>query len=75
MPEQEDDTQSVASDESYNNDALLDLIVGVQSYIAEVASTGIIKDSPLLELQYKMYIYMKQQACDMGYDTDDLYYP
>jgi hypothetical protein len=53
----------------YENDSLLSLIVGVQSYLEEQTSAGTIKgksDSPLYSLQYKMYTYMRQRACDMG---------
>ncbi|KAI8887264.1 hypothetical protein K501DRAFT_283393 [Backusella circina FSU 941] len=53
----------------YENDSLLSLIVGVQSYLEEQTSAGTIKgrsDSPLYGLQYKMYTYMRQRACDMG---------
>ncbi|KAJ8659117.1 hypothetical protein O0I10_005156 [Lichtheimia ornata] len=73
----EDDRQSIASEEesSYNNEALLSLIAGVQSYLTDATNAGIVKDSPLLELQYKMYLYMKQQACEMGYNVDELCYP
>ncbi|KAI8141205.1 hypothetical protein BJV82DRAFT_503069, partial [Fennellomyces sp. T-0311] len=54
----------------YNNDALLYLIMGVQSYISEMSNNGLMneRDSPLFELQYKMYTYMKQRACEMGFD-------
>ncbi|CDS08745.1 hypothetical protein LRAMOSA10106 [Lichtheimia ramosa] len=72
---EEDDQQSIASEESYNNEALLSLIAGVQSYLTDATNAGIVKDSPLLELQYKMYTYMKQQACEMGYNVDELCYP
>lgn len=73
MMEEDDDRQEEES--SYNNEALLSLIAGVQSYLTDATNAGIVKDSPLLELQYKMYIYMKQQACEMGYNVDELCYP
>ncbi|KAI9497050.1 hypothetical protein BDB00DRAFT_745787, partial [Zychaea mexicana] len=68
---EEEDRQSAASVDSYNNDALLYLILGVQSYISEMSDTGLMneRDSPLFELQYKMYTYMKQRACEMGFDV------
>ncbi|KAI7882567.1 hypothetical protein K492DRAFT_160349 [Lichtheimia hyalospora FSU 10163] len=75
MMMEEYDRQSIASQESYNNEALLSLIAGVQSYLSDATNAGIVKDSPLLELQYKMYTYMKQQACEMGYNVDELCYP
>ncbi|KAH8556621.1 hypothetical protein BGW37DRAFT_405488, partial [Umbelopsis sp. PMI_123] len=51
-------------------DALLNLIVGVQQYLADLQTAGANnrQDSPLLELQYKMYTYLKQRACEMGMD-------
>ncbi|CAO3626339.1 unnamed protein product [Cunninghamella blakesleeana] len=52
------------------DDALLKLIVGVQSYLASSGADR--HDSPLMDLQYKMYIYMKQRALDMGVDADAL---
>lgn len=58
----------------YQNDSLLHLIVGVQSYLSDVSSAGIDRhDSPLLDLQYKMYTYLKRRACDMGVDIDNLW--
>lgn len=52
----------------YSNDALLQLILGVQDYIAETANAGITVNPPLMDLQWKMYHYMRQQALEMGYD-------
>ncbi|KAI9299489.1 hypothetical protein BJ944DRAFT_274196 [Cunninghamella echinulata] len=55
------------------DDALLKLVVDVQSYITDLASIGVDRhDSPLMDLQYKMYTYLKQKALDMGMDTDAL---
>ncbi|KAI8889974.1 hypothetical protein K501DRAFT_207235, partial [Backusella circina FSU 941] len=69
-PMMEDDSMMEDDEEySYENDSLLSLIVGVQSYLTEQTTAGTIKgksDSPLYELQYKMYTYMKQRAYEMG---------
>jgi hypothetical protein len=67
QPEACDDTQSE------DQDALLNLIVGVQQYLADLQTAGANnrQDSPLLELQYKMYTYLKQRACEMGMDLDE----
>ncbi|KAG2233850.1 hypothetical protein INT48_005296 [Thamnidium elegans] len=46
----------------YRNDSLLELVVGVQTYLAEQAKF----DSPLYGLQYKLYTYMRQRALDLG---------
>ncbi|KAI8641028.1 hypothetical protein BD408DRAFT_418959 [Parasitella parasitica] len=43
------------------DDSLLNLIVDVQSYLAEAPT-----DSPLFALQYKMYTYLKQHAFEIG---------
>ncbi|ORX45713.1 hypothetical protein DM01DRAFT_1339940 [Hesseltinella vesiculosa] len=60
----------------YENDALLKLIVGVQSYLTDAACDGMDRqDSPLLDLQYKMYMYLKQRASDMGVDLHALDQP
>lgn len=57
----------------YEQDSLLHLIVGVQSYLKDVSTTGVDRnESPLLDLQYKMYTYLKQRACEMGIDTNTL---
>ncbi|ORY94061.1 hypothetical protein BCR43DRAFT_495799 [Syncephalastrum racemosum] len=57
----------------YEQDSLLHLIVGVQSYLKDVSTTGVDRnESPLLDLQYKMYTYLKQRACEMGIDTNAL---
>ncbi|KAI8376281.1 uncharacterized protein BYT42DRAFT_574077 [Radiomyces spectabilis] len=57
----------------YNNDSLLRLIVGVQSYLADLSQAGMDKrDSPLLELQYKMYTYLRQRAFDMGLNLETI---
>ncbi|KAI9362177.1 hypothetical protein BD770DRAFT_316516 [Pilaira anomala] len=46
----------------YRNDSLLELVVGVQTYLAEQAKS----DSPLYSLQYKLYTYMRLRALDLG---------
>ncbi|KAI8070348.1 hypothetical protein BC940DRAFT_235881 [Gongronella butleri] len=76
-PQQYQKEDRVGNDDAYHyeNDALLKLIVGVQSYLTDMAATsssGARQDSPLLDLQYKMYMYLKQRACDMGVDIDAL---
>lgn len=54
----------------YQNDSLLSLVVGVQSYLTEQAdwksSSAKHDDSPLYNLQYKMYTYMRQRALELG---------
>ncbi|KAL0095875.1 hypothetical protein J3Q64DRAFT_1615238, partial [Phycomyces blakesleeanus] len=52
----------------YQNDSLLNLVVGVQSYLSDMTTQPTQHVSPLLDLQYKMYIYLKQRAIDMGLD-------
>ncbi|KAG2228148.1 hypothetical protein INT45_009194 [Circinella minor] len=72
--EEEDDRKSASSMESYNNDALLYLILNVQSYISEMSNSSLMNetDSPLFGLQYKMYTYMKQRASEVGFNVDSL---
>ncbi|KAJ8656526.1 hypothetical protein O0I10_007849 [Lichtheimia ornata] len=77
--DQEDDQQRQGDENNiehlynYQEDSLLHLIVGVQSYLSDMANAGIDRnDSPLLDLQYKMYTYLKQRACDMGVDAENL---
>ncbi|CDH57094.1 predicted protein [Lichtheimia corymbifera JMRC:FSU:9682] len=53
----------------YRQDALLHLVVGVQSYLSDLSCSGLSndqQDSPLNDLQYKMYTYLKRRAHDMG---------
>ncbi|CEP18265.1 hypothetical protein [Parasitella parasitica] len=50
----------------YRNDSLLSLVVGVQNYLTEQAETSSKCDSPLYNLQYKMYTYMRQRAIELG---------
>ncbi|KAG2195133.1 hypothetical protein INT47_006997 [Mucor saturninus] len=51
----------------YRNDCLLELVVGVQSYLTEQqAVSSKIPDSPLYNLQYKLYSYMRQRALQLG---------
>ncbi|KAI7879979.1 hypothetical protein K492DRAFT_178201 [Lichtheimia hyalospora FSU 10163] len=70
---QDDENNNMEHLYNYQEDSLLHLIVGVQSYLSDMANTGIDRnDSPLLELQYKMYTYLKQRACDMGVDAENL---
>ncbi|KAI7855080.1 hypothetical protein BDC45DRAFT_107989 [Circinella umbellata] len=74
LEEEEDDRKSASSMESYNNDALLYLILDVQSYISEMSNSRLMNetDSPLFGLQYKMYTYMKQRAFEAGFNVDSL---
>ncbi|KAI8583111.1 hypothetical protein K450DRAFT_196309 [Umbelopsis ramanniana AG] len=71
----EEEPQPEASGDSQqeDQDALLKLIVGVQQYLSDLQNAGANnhQDSPLLELQYKMYTYLKQRACEMGMDLDE----
>ncbi|KAI9022938.1 hypothetical protein CLU79DRAFT_749587 [Phycomyces nitens] len=66
------DYEKASSNPDYQNDALLNLVVGVQSYLSDMTTQPIQHVSPLLDLQYKMYIYLKQRAIDMGLDTQAL---
>ncbi|KAI8983653.1 hypothetical protein BDB01DRAFT_722615 [Pilobolus umbonatus] len=51
----------------YRNDSLLTLVLGVHSYLSELENTTKVKtDSPLYHLQYKMYIFMRQRAVELG---------
>ncbi|CAO3624255.1 unnamed protein product [Cunninghamella blakesleeana] len=70
--DQEDQDDQEEEEENHDDEALLRLIVGVQMYISE-STTLSKKDSPLLDLQYKMYTYMKQKAIELGVDTSNLY--
>ncbi|KAI8096660.1 uncharacterized protein BX664DRAFT_324558 [Halteromyces radiatus] len=71
--QQDEDRMDMDSTYDYQNDALLKLIVGVQSYISDLTSVGADRqDSPLLDLQYKMYVYLKQRLSDMGVDANTL---
>ncbi|KAI7887113.1 hypothetical protein K492DRAFT_173485 [Lichtheimia hyalospora FSU 10163] len=68
--EQEDQVQHQGEQTAYDyrQDALLHLVVGVQSYLSDLSCSGLSndQDSPLNELQYKMYTYLKRRAHDMG---------
>ena len=77
MYEQEHyNSQEYASDEEYEeeeeeeyeddqDDALLSLVLGVQNYLTEQASHHA-EQSPLYNLQYKMYTYMRHRALQLG---------
>jgi hypothetical protein len=73
MYQHEQQLQPQCDDTQEDQDALLNLIVGVQQYLADLQNAGAnnCQDSPLLELQYKMYTYLKQRACEMGMDLDE----
>jgi hypothetical protein len=76
LQEEEEEDDNMDTDDvvyDYQDDALLKLIVGVQSYISDLTSVGVDRhDSPLIGLQYKMYTYLKQRVDDMGVDVDSL---
>ncbi|CAO3609036.1 unnamed protein product [Cunninghamella echinulata] len=59
-------------EQQHDDSALLRLIVDVQMYLSESPSLNK-NDTPLLDLQYKMYTYMKQKAIELGVDTSNLY--
>jgi hypothetical protein len=69
MEEYEDDKQlqyQQSYSYDYRNDSLLSLVVGVQNYLTEQADNSSKCDSPLYNLQYKMYTYMRQRAIELG---------
>ncbi|KAI7860006.1 hypothetical protein BDC45DRAFT_495462 [Circinella umbellata] len=71
--EQQEEGEETQTKNSYDyqRDSLLHLIVGVQSYLSDASALNMDRnDSPLADLQYKMYTYLKQRACDMGVDMD-----
>ncbi|CAO3627653.1 unnamed protein product [Mucor fragilis] len=64
----DEEPQQYQQDPSYDyrNDSLLSLVVGVQNYLTEQADQSSKCDSPLYNLQYKMYVYMRQRAIELG---------
>lgn len=64
----DEEPQQYQQDSSYDykNDSLLSLVVGVQNYLTEQADQSSKCDSPLYNLQYKMYTYMRQRAIELG---------
>lgn len=64
----EADYQDYYEEQSYDyqSDSLLELVVGVQSYLAEQQANSTKCDSPLYNLQYKLYTYMRQRALELG---------
>lgn len=68
--EEDDDEESLQYQQDasydYRNDSLLSLVVGVQNYLTEQADLSSKCDSPLYNLQYKMYVYMRQRAIELG---------
>ncbi|KAI8340582.1 hypothetical protein BC941DRAFT_500183 [Chlamydoabsidia padenii] len=76
LQQEEEEEDMMDSDDmvyDYQDDALLKLIVDVQSYISDLTNVGVDRhDSPLIGLQYKMYTYLKQRVNDMGMDADSL---
>ncbi|KAJ2962047.1 hypothetical protein NQZ79_g2765 [Umbelopsis isabellina] len=71
--EQPYEQPETCSTKQEGQDALLNLVVGVQQYLADLQTTGFDnrQESPLLDLQYKMYTYLKQRAYEMGADLDE----
>ncbi|ORZ12822.1 hypothetical protein BCR42DRAFT_420037 [Absidia repens] len=71
---QEEDLIAMGMETGYNyqDDALLKLIVDVQSYLCETNAGVDRNESPLVGLQYKMYTYLKQRVNDMGIDINTL---
>ncbi|CAM0135308.1 hypothetical protein VKS41_000108 [Umbelopsis sp. WA50703] len=69
----EHEQPETCSTKQEGQDALLNLVVGVQQYLADLQMTGFDnrQESPLLDLQYKMYTYLKQRAYEMGADLDE----
>ncbi|SAM08598.1 hypothetical protein [Absidia glauca] len=67
-----DYNQDGQDEKSHDDSALLRLILGVQMYLGETNVSGTKDDTPLMELQYKMYTYMKQRALELGMDTSSL---
>ncbi|KAI7865126.1 hypothetical protein BDF14DRAFT_1711613, partial [Spinellus fusiger] len=63
--ESEDEDAAYSMDTHEDNDALLSLVVGVQSYLSDTDSNPSYHVPPLLNLQYKMYIYLKQRVLEM----------
>ncbi|ORX50451.1 hypothetical protein DM01DRAFT_1384722 [Hesseltinella vesiculosa] len=57
-------------EEEHDDSSLLRLIVGVQMYLSEQPCASI--DTPLMDLQYKMYTFLKQKACELGVDASVL---
>ncbi|KAI9266797.1 hypothetical protein BDA99DRAFT_506695 [Phascolomyces articulosus] len=69
--DEESEKQQEEHGYDYQRDSLLHLIVGVQSYLSDANALHQDRnDSPLVDLQYKMYTYLKQRACDMGVDME-----
>jgi hypothetical protein len=58
--ELQEDAQEDVQEEYVVDNSLLKLIVDVQSYLSEAPT-----DSPLLQLQYKMYTYFKQRVSEI----------
>ncbi|KAI8889550.1 hypothetical protein K501DRAFT_282212 [Backusella circina FSU 941] len=58
--EEEELQENLQEEEYIVDDSLLKLIVDVQSYLSEAPT-----DSPLLQLQYKMYTYFKQRVSEI----------
>ncbi|KAI7871175.1 hypothetical protein BDF14DRAFT_1764113 [Spinellus fusiger] len=53
-----------------NQDSLLSLVLGVHSYLSEVAEASPkTHESPLFGLQYKVYMYLKQREQELGLDS------
>ncbi|CAO3590512.1 unnamed protein product [Absidia cylindrospora] len=66
------EAMEMGTDYNYQDDALLKLIVDVQSYLCETNAGVDRNESPLVGLQYKMYTYLKQRVNDMGIGVNSL---
>lgn len=66
--ELQDQQNTTGVNYDYQSDSLLSLVVGVQSYLTEQSDSfsSTKNDSPLYNLQYKMYTYMRQRALELG---------
>ncbi|KAG1053071.1 hypothetical protein G6F43_004833 [Rhizopus delemar] len=64
----EEEEEEEEEEYDYQNDSLLNLILAVQTYLEEQAKMhgSKVTESPLYGLQYKMYIYMRQRAYELG---------
>ncbi|KAI8078136.1 uncharacterized protein B0P05DRAFT_542642 [Gilbertella persicaria] len=63
----EQDKEQTNDDVQDDSDSLLNLVMGVQNYLAEQKTIRTEEyNSPLYDLQYKMYIYMRQKAFELG---------
>ncbi|KAI8073151.1 hypothetical protein BC940DRAFT_290660 [Gongronella butleri] len=75
---EEDDEFEVDGDdqeEDHDDSSLLRLIVGVQMYLSEQEPAEPVDradGTPLMDLQYRMYTYLRQKAFELGVDSSAL---